>query len=169
METATAEGSRGRTACLERATLKEWKWDDLTANSRRLVQHEEVVIAVENTLGQINNGRRGGGNGLDTSVLLDLGEAVGKVDRAGFRKVVSGTETHPTRDSPFQPRLLHFRSAPFLHVHLLLPQFALNQRVGYLRLKPRSLKDSRVLVTNELVNACSNIAGSNLVGDAPTE
>ena len=30
--------------------LKEWKWDDLTANSRRLVQHEEMIIAVEDTL-----------------------------------------------------------------------------------------------------------------------
>ena len=169
METATAEGNRDKTACLERATLKEWKWDDLTANSRRLVQHEEVVIAVEDTLGQFKDGRRGGGPGLDTPVLLDLGEAVRKVDGTGLRKVVSGTETHPTRDSPFQPRLLHFCSTLFLHVHLLLPQFALNQRVGDLRLIPRSMGDSRVLVTNELVNACSNIAGSNLVGDAPTE
>lgn len=51
METATAEGNRDKTACLERAMLKEWLWDDLTANSRRLVQHEEVVIAVEDALG----------------------------------------------------------------------------------------------------------------------
>lgn len=134
-ERASAEESRCSTVRLGTARGKRGGCDYLAAQVRRLVQYDEVRIVIENPFRQVDDRGRRQVNGSNTPILLNLLEAVGKVDGAFPSEMVSRTKTDSRTHSlvPLFP-LCTLRFHCFLYVDLLLAQLPLNQRKRYLSL-----------------------------------
>lgn len=110
-ERASAEESRCSTARLGTARGKRGESNYLAAQVRRLVQHDEVGIVVENPLRQVEDRRRRQVDGSNTPILLNLFEAVGKVNGALPSEMVSRTKTDSRTHCSFpSSHFVHFDS-----------------------------------------------------------
>ena len=169
-ERASAEESRCSTARLGTARGKRGESNYLAAQVRRLVQHDEVGIVVENPLRQVEDRRRRQVDGSNTPILLNLFEAIGKVDGALPSEMVSGTKTDSRTHSLVSLfPLCTLRFHHFFHVDLLLAQLPLNQRKRYLSLTIIDQNYPRVFIADELIHTRSDVLLANLKVDASKE